>query len=56
MRHTGVMKALDLLIIDECRCPSDLMDGIDHALRLTAYGEPFVASSSHVRRSLQCRP
>ena len=43
MRHTGVMKALDLLIIDEVSMVrADLMDGIDQALRLNRRSdEPF---------------
>ncbi len=43
MHHTGVMKALDLLIIDEVSMVrADLMDGIDHALRLNRRSdEPF---------------
>ncbi len=43
MRHTSVMKALDLLIIDEVSMVrADLMDGIDQALRLNRRcDEPF---------------
>ncbi len=43
MRHTSVMKALDLLIIDEVSMVrADLMDGIDQALRLNRRSdEPF---------------
>lgn len=43
MRHTSVMKALDLLIIDEVSMVrADLMDGIDTALRLNRRNdEPF---------------
>ena len=43
MRHTQVMKALDLLIIDEVSMVrADLMDGIDQALRLNRRNdEPF---------------
>ncbi len=43
MRHTGVMKALDLLIIDEVSMVrADLMDGIDQVLRLNRRNdEPF---------------
>ena len=43
MHHTGVMKALDLLIIDEVSMVrADLMDGIDKALRLNRRSdEPF---------------
>jgi hypothetical protein len=43
MRHTGVMKNIDLLVIDEVSMVrSDLMDGIDHTLRLNRRSdEPF---------------
>ena len=43
LRHTSVMKALDLLIIDEVSMVrADLMDGIDRALRLNRRNdEPF---------------
>jgi ATP-dependent DNA helicase PIF1 len=43
LRHTGVMKHLDLLIIDEVSMVrADLMDGIDQALRLNRRrDEPF---------------
>ncbi len=43
LRHTSVMKALDLLIIDEVSMVrADLMDGIDQALRLNRRNdEPF---------------
>ena len=43
MRNTGVMKALDLLIIDEVSMVrADLMDGIDQMLRLNRRNdEPF---------------
>ncbi|MEZ5566562.1 MAG: AAA family ATPase [Gammaproteobacteria bacterium] len=43
MRHTGVMKALDLLVIDEVSMVrADLMDGIDKVLRLNRRNdEPF---------------
>lgn len=43
MRHTQVMKALDLLIIDEVSMVrADLMDGIDQVLRLNRRSdEPF---------------
>ncbi len=43
LRHTSVMKALDLLVIDEVSMVrADLMDGIDQALRLNRRNdEPF---------------
>ena len=43
LRHTGVLKALDLLIIDEVSMVrADLMDGIDTMLRLNRRNdEPF---------------
>jgi len=43
MRHTQVMKALDLLVIDEVSMVrADLMDGIDQVLRLNRRNdEPF---------------
>jgi hypothetical protein len=43
LRHTGVMKAIDLLVIDEVSMVrADLMDGIDMTLRLNRRSdEPF---------------
>jgi hypothetical protein len=43
LRHTGVMKALELLIIDEVSMVrADLLDGIDHSLRVNRRSdEPF---------------
>jgi len=43
LRHTGVMKAIDLLVIDEVSMVrADLMDGIDASLRLNRRSdEPF---------------
>ncbi len=43
LRHTGVMKAIDLLVIDEVSMVrADLMDGIDVTLRLNRRSdEPF---------------
>jgi hypothetical protein len=44
MRNTGVMKAIDLLVIDEVSMVrADLMDGIDHTLRINRRrpDEPF---------------
>lgn len=43
LRHTTVMKNIDLLVIDEVSMVrSDLMDGIDHTLRLNRRSdEPF---------------
>ncbi|MBL8225379.1 MAG: AAA family ATPase [Chromatiales bacterium] len=43
LRHTGVMKAIDLLVIDEVSMVrADLMDGIDTMLRLNRRSdEPF---------------
>jgi hypothetical protein len=43
LRHTGVMKAIDLLVIDEVSMVrADLMDGIDATLRLNRRSdEPF---------------
>ncbi|MBM4221389.1 MAG: hypothetical protein FJ170_05515, partial [Gammaproteobacteria bacterium] len=43
LRHTGVMKALELLIIDEVSMVrADLLDGIDQSLRVNRRSdEPF---------------